>query len=164
MAETIPDLWGDGIQVDDLSPLIILNTQAAILQKRTKGIITAEVIKRTSKDVTELLFDIKGQVARHRSRLLVCRYLGIEVYPVWITSETLRRGLDMAEGIPSVFHLDDDMYTATWPAFDQQQFNELVGEVFQSKEVKAKISSMVALSNEAKQPLDHLIEDANRSA
>jgi len=158
MADSIPDLWSTEIGLDELSPVIILNTQAANIQRRTKGLIVAELIQRKSGDTTELFFDLKSQAARHRSRLMVCRHSNDDVYPVWVTSQALDQewGEDYV-GPPILFGLDSNEWRATEIAHGQDEFLGLVSKVLTSSEVRSKISSMIAKSNETKQPLDHLI-------
>ncbi len=159
MMDSIPDLWSTEIGLDELSPVIILNTQAANIQRRTKGLIVAELIQRKSENVTELFFDLKSQAARHRSRLLVCRHLGDNVYPVWVTAKALLNEslYDSTASTKNSFGLDKDEWFSTAIAYGQVDFLELVSKVLKSVEVKSKISSMIAKSNETKQSLDHLI-------
>ena len=159
MADSIPDLWSDAINLDDLSPIIILNSQAANIQNRTKGLIVAELIQRKSKNVTELFFDIKSLAARHRSRLLVCRHLDDDVYPVWITSQALYQAFDedYAATPSNPFNLDFQELQSTMIADGQEEFIRLLSKVLKSDGVKSKISSMIAKNNEIKQSLDHLI-------
>ena len=160
MTDLSPDLWSEDIGLDILSPAIILNTQAAIIQKRTKGVIVAELIQRKFRNVTELYFDLKGQAARHRSRLMVCRFLDDNVYPVWITSEALNEGRYSDEDdsvVESPFVMDPAELRATTVATDQQDFMIAVSAVLRSIIVKSTINSMIAKSNETKQPLEHLI-------
>jgi len=179
MVDTIPDLWGEGIDVDDLSPAIILNTQAAKLQQRTKGVITAELLKRSSPKYDELLFDLTfelpSEAPQKRSRLLVCRYAKEEVYPAWISSLGLKKlttlhitTLQMMRGMdqptqkprfPEWLHLDSDEVECTEAAYNQHGFVELLGKVLSSGYVKAKIASTIAQSNEAAHILTHLKED-----
>ena len=180
MADTIPDLWGEGIDVDDLSPAIILNTQAAKLQQRTGGVITAQLLKRSSPKYDELLFDLSfdlpSEAPKKRSRLLVCRYAKEEVYPAWISSLGLKKltplhattPLHMIQAMtqptqkprfPEWLHLDPDEVECTEVAYNQNSFVEILGKVLSSGYVKAKIASTVAQSNEAAHILTHLKED-----
>ena len=159
MPDTIPDLWGDAITVDDPSPLMILLEQVMAIEQRTKGLIVAELIQRKSGRVTELLFDLKSESARHRSRLLVCRHLDDDVYPVWVTALPLR-GSKLhihQDPVPPDLGLDEDEKNATVAAFSQDVFIELVQRVLQSEDVITKIRSMIAKNNEKKQKLDRLI-------
>ena len=43
MSTTIPDLWSDDIQVDVLTPLVILRAQESRLGRKTQGILEARV-------------------------------------------------------------------------------------------------------------------------
>lgn len=44
MSDEIPDLSGDGIKVDVVSPLVILKAQAAFLSKKTQGMVRGDII------------------------------------------------------------------------------------------------------------------------
>ena len=172
MPNSIPDLWGDSINMADLAPVIILDQQAANIESRTNGIIVAEVIKRSTDLAVTLLFDIVSKTAQHRSRLVECHYLKDELYPIWVVAESLRPPSlaepeyedesDYGVYIPPPLKIDTNMREATRSAHDQATFCELLSEVFTSFWVKAKIRSMIANSSIGKYPLTHLVEEPLR--
>lgn len=161
MADTIPDLWGDAIVVHDLPPVIILNSQAAFLQEKSHGVIKAEIIKRTVGQVTELSFDIVGRVDGSRRRLLACRYIGEDVYPVWVISEALRepRTIGLVEA-PAELNIPAETLAATRVAVGQDDFFELVASIFRSPYVRSKLSSIFAAINGADKPLEYLVDES----
>ena len=171
MADTIPDLWGEGIDIDELSPAIILDTQAAKLQQRTGGVITAQILKRNSPTNHELLFDLDNINTDQRSRLLVCRYAKDDVYPAWISSLALKKetatALGMGMGglvrqtrkLPDWLQLNADESECTEVASNQNSFVEILRRILSSAYVKSKIASVVARLNEEGHTLTHLKED-----
>lgn len=172
MADTIPDLWGEGIGINVLTPAMILNTQAANIQRRTQGIIVAELLSRDLKVANELNFDIKSRDSKHRTRLLVCRSAHDEVYPVWVTSKSLEQRSvpspnvwgnmarsELPTSLPDWLTLNNDERAMTKIAFGQDAFIEVIGQVLSSDYVAGKINSMIARSNETSQRLEHVIPD-----
>ena len=171
MADTIPDLWGEGIDIDELSPAIILNAQAVALQQRTGGVISAQILQRNSPTNHELLFDLDNDRTTQRSRLLVCRYAKDEVYPAWISSLALKSGTATAfsgglgslarqnQKLPDWLQLNSDESEWTEVAYNQDGFVEILRRVLSSGYVMAKIASVVAKFNEEGHVLTHLKED-----
>lgn len=174
MTATIPNLWPDDIKVDVLPPLAILRVQASKIHQLTKGVLEGAVTSVTGPD----------DLATHRLDLIAhaldnrcVRVLSVThreaFYPVVIEAECYRPktvsvaalkaqamqtlavpilGMDAVREIP----------LRVWPPIDdwrpvaggQDEFIRRVGEVLKSKEVRAVIDSLLALSNEQNQPAE----------
>ena len=139
MAQRIPNLWSQkDVNVQVLSPLAILRTQAANLEQMTKGLIEAEVTVLTDeKGETVYQLDIIAPVlGGYRHRLLAVSHQKDMVYPVkFILSPNQSSELLWS-------------YSNRGAAETELTFLEKLGEVLQSKTVNAVIQSIIARSNE----------------
>lgn len=137
MADTIPDLWSDTIRVDTLSPLNILQLQAAFLKKRTGGIVDGVVNKTESKERATVTLDIWATALNHRERVLTATYAATnKPYPVEVEAIGLT--------YPS------ENYTEGVTADSEQEFKEFLRQSLQSKEMNTLIQSLIAQDQRAK--------------
>ena len=140
MVQRIPNLWSQkDVNVQVLTPLAILRTQAANLEQMTKGLIETEVTVLTGgKGETVYQLDIIAPVlGGYRHRLLAISHEKDMVYPVKFilsSSQTLEMTLWLHGGGEV--------------AETEATFLEKLGEILQSKGVNAVIQSIIARSNE----------------
>jgi hypothetical protein len=163
MTATIPNLWPDDIKVDVLPPLVILRAQASKIHQLTKGVLLGEVTSIEGSDgfVTHRLDLIAPALDNRRVRILSATHRE-GFYPVVIEAECYR---PKARSVAEMMHLGtlfDMKVGTTWPdatnwrpvAAGQSEFVKYIGEVLKSKEVRAVIDSLLALSNEKNQPAE----------
>ncbi len=80
MENTIPDLWGDDINIDVLTPIMILNSQSELLRKKTKGLIVPTIEQTlSSSDVVLITF-----------YLLQIKHSKDLVYPALVTAKPIQ--------------------------------------------------------------------------
>ena len=125
MANAVPDLWPDEVaNVDMLTPLAILRIQAGQLQKKTKGLVEAEIDPEPDQEAEHYYFDIIAPALnRYRYRLLHVFHKRDQVYPVYVEDLTGR--------------------CAT-----QEEFVRALSDIFSSSNTRSVISSIIAQSNE----------------
>ncbi|MDR3634830.1 MAG: hypothetical protein P4L84_13580 [Isosphaeraceae bacterium] len=140
MAETIPDLWADDIRVDVLTPLAILRTQQGLLKKRTQGVLDAKVTSVEENGLVQHQFDVVATaIQRYQERVLIATHASGRVYPVTVKAETLEH-LEQLE--------EDDILTDECIVFTEEDFIQIIRQVFQSGEVRSAMQSLIAQSNE----------------
>jgi hypothetical protein len=164
MTATIPNLWPDDIKVDVLPPLVILRAQASKIHQLTKGVLLGEVTSTEDSDgfVTHRLDLIAPALDNRRARILsVTHREGF--YPVVIEAECFRpkapprpRSRPAGEVTSRFFGSSEWPDPKDWRPIGggQDEFIRRVGEVLKSKEVRAVIDSLLALSNEKNQPAE----------
>jgi len=141
------DLWPESIEVDQLTPLAILQMQAARLKEKTRGLLTAEVRsgvvsfsfeeheRSPSGSETVHRFEIIAQRLKgYRYQMFTCRHDSVQVYPVWIEGEDER------------FVADKDL------ASTQDQFVQIVRKVLAATKNVGIVSSLLARIAEADVP------------
>jgi hypothetical protein len=150
----IPDLWGEVIRVDVRTPTVILKTQGELLQKRSKGILLAEIIVQKSAETQEILFDIRAPaLGPTRQRVLKATHLVDRVYPVVVQSPGLVNTMGVGMSLPVWFKPEsgfDSSCAVIAPT--EEAFLQYLAATFQSGEVTSVIQSLIARSNEAAQP------------
>jgi hypothetical protein len=146
---TIPDLWSDDIKVDVVTPLAILRAQVGSIQRKTKGLLQAEVTTTTSDAgwVRHHLDLIAPVLDGYRHRLLAATHEKDLVYPVKVEAECFRPepAVDIAQVLSTVTKFRKDGRPT---AQTEQEFIELVSQVLHSGEVRSIIQSLIARSNE----------------
>ena len=70
MAVEIPDLWGDSVRLDVITPAMLLNSQATALTARTQGLIRAQLTAQHTGNLTTVHFDALAPAAGNRRRRL----------------------------------------------------------------------------------------------
>ena len=135
MADPIPDYWPDTIKVNTLSPLNILQLQAAYLKKRTGGIVEGVVDKADSREGATVTLDILATVMNYRERVLTVTYKGT-YKPYHAEIEAIGLTNDAEHPIVST------------TAHSEEEFKEILRESLQSKEMNTLIQSLIARTNE----------------
>jgi hypothetical protein len=138
MPNTIPDLWPNDIDVTEvLTPLAIMRYQAGQLRQRTKSLLEAEV-DTEEPDGGKVVhhFDIVAPALdRYRYRLFTVSHDRALVYPVTLSAPW-----------------QDDWNQRDEEASTQDEFVKRMAGLLTSDHVKSVIQSLVAQSNESKQP------------
>lgn len=146
MPDTIPNLWPASIEVDVLTPLVILKAQAGLLPKITKGILEGKVTSVESEGTVAHQLDLIAPAYYwYQHRILTATHQEKLVYPVEVTAECFRVG----GSVPKVNYTPFDRGEAT--ASTQGEFLEIVATVLRSAEVSSVIQSLIARSNEKQQ-------------
>lgn len=177
MAATIPSLWPDDIRVDLLPPVTILRVQAGQLGRLTGGILDADVTTVTGDKgfVVHRLDLIAPALGGRRYRALAATHRA-DYYPLVLEADCYRPKTRTTKYNP--FEPLGGLITTrtealTWPdatdwrpaVADQEEFIKKVGEVLRSREVRAVIESMIALSNEqSRKPDDTESDEVNEPA
>lgn len=142
MAQRIPNLWSEkDIKVEVLSPIAILQTQAANLEQMTKGLIETEItVTTTARGETFYQLDVIAPVlGGYRHRLFAISHQKDMVYPVR-------------------FILDANLSSELIKSLGANKWTDVVGtedkfitglmHLLQSNSVNAIIQSLIARSNE----------------
>lgn len=183
MAATIPSLWPDDIKVDVVPPVVILRYQAAKIGELTNGIIRADVTTTTGQEdfVVHRLELIAPLLDGRRYVVLTVTHRS-DFYPVVLEADCYRprrqiiMGVtgDLARVTAALSEVVSTIGTAThpWPnpgdwrpiAPNQDEFYKRVGEVLKSMEVRSAIDSLIALSNQRRQPSEGGEQGSNGTA
>ncbi len=134
MADTIPSLWPESIKQTVLTPLAILRTQANALRQVTKGVLEGEVSSVEAENQVEHQLDVIAPALDYRHRILSVRHEREMPYPARVRSEVL-----------------DPLGKEVW---DDDALIGLLAEVLATDLVKAVILSLIARSNEQRNPSD----------
>jgi hypothetical protein len=153
------DLWPAEITVDVLSPLMILNEQAATLAKRTQGIVKGEVVSGTAGDLQQLSFDLRAPAIGFRHRLLECRYAKDHPYPIVVLAQALifsgsqgqqKQSLNEQYADPALWKLSESEQWIARVGHTPAQTREILRVIFNSSKTLAILLSMIARTNEAR--------------
>ena len=144
----IVDLWPDKIKVDKvITPVIILRQQASLLGKKTKNIVQADVLN--VKIVAELydfhyaLYLVASALNNYRYRLLDIFYNVSPLYPMKVEVES-----DIYNEISSKFKSPEQNIGA----FSEEDFKNILREIFNSAKVKRIISVLLSQSDPSYDP------------
>jgi hypothetical protein len=142
----IPDLWSDDVKVDVLTPLAILRTQKAYLERRTQGILRAQVATTTTDAwVQHQLELVAPALNQYRTVVLTARHNADLVYPVIVRSlDYLAPPLSPSRAAPGAAEAPERL------ANSQDEFIALVREILRSGPVRSLIQSLIARSNEVR--------------
>lgn len=145
------DLWPEEIAATTRSPLAILRQQAAALSRRTKGLVTAEVIiSHTGDDSgTRYLFEIVVKTLRERLALFSVECKRHEVYPAKLVGVYDRliswmenyRAEDPGIGGP-------DEYELYWVGYNEDNFVRTLKLLVSSSTVVTLLQGFVARVND----------------
>ena len=147
MADSIMNLWPEQFKVDVQTPYAILQTQAGLLGKVTRGILEAVVeTETTEKKVQHRLVVIAPAYNSYRHTLLVARHDRDLPYPAEVQGEALAKTVrhELIPGSVSTVKAETVYPTAS----SDEQMVSLVREALQSEETRAVILSLIAKSNE----------------
>jgi hypothetical protein len=148
------DLWPPDLVVDVLSPVMILNEQAEVLAKRTKGIVKGEVLPGVAGKFEQISFDIVAPAAGVRQRILRVRYSKEYPYPVVLIAPPLERGSFEISGTesdqadPTQWKLAVDESIQARVAYTPNDVREFLKRIFNAPTTRAALFSLVARSNE----------------
>jgi hypothetical protein len=125
------DLWGDIITEPIRTPQLILKEQGALLERKTKGILTVEVSSTTlSGDIFQHVFKIKSSNMNYSYQAFYIRH-PVDLYPVIFHSTPLEEKSDELL-IPK--------------AKDEKEFMELLKQILQSEKIQKVINSLISQS------------------
>jgi hypothetical protein len=137
MPDTIPNMWPDDFKIDVQSPYTILQVQAGLLGKVTRGILQGAVETEASKDqVQHRLVVIAPAYNSYRHTLIVAKHSLHFPYPVQVIAQALAETVKFLTNYPSASS-DDEML-------------HLVSKALHSDSTKAAILSLIAKSNESR--------------
>jgi hypothetical protein len=159
MSATIPVLWSDDISVDVLSPLAILRAQIGPLSQKTKGILEAEIDTISSESgKVQHQFDLVAPILNNfRRRILIATHQKDLVYPVVVEAECFVPSDNsifkaFARSQPPILQNPNQLLEGQRRAATDEEFIKLVGEVLHSSQVRSLIQSLIARSNDQKNP------------
>jgi len=122
------NLWGDIEELpEQVSPLQILAEQASALGRATRGVLHGDVIRRTSRDGTEIeatLYVVAPMLDDYRYSVCHATYDPSASYPV--------RLKPTAEKNPVVTRCGDDV-----------EFSDSLAKILQSPTVKNAVASLI---------------------
>lgn len=132
------DLWPEDIQaVRVKAPVTILREQATLLGRRTKNIVTAEVVRRVSIETLAYSFYIVGPaISNYRWQLLTIRHSG-PLYPLT---------LELAPGVLQELCDDAAPHGVTATVSSRNEFLVELRKVFSANKTLRVIRSILALS------------------
>ncbi len=142
MAIQIPNLWPvKQVQVDVLTPLAILRTQASNLNQLTQGILVGKVSTLSNEETVQHHLDVLvPALNNYTHRLLSVTHAKDRAYPVTVQAEYCNDPLmALSNGCQS---------------FTQEQFIDLLKDVLESKHVISILQSLIAQSNESRDESD----------
>lgn len=147
MAVTLPDLWSDDIQVSVVTPLVILRSQVAYLERKTQGILRADVATSSSDAWLLHQFDLIAPALRdYRRTLFTAKHNKDMIYPVYVQADCFAPANPFAMvSAVAIGGSPADQRTAN----TQDEFIDLVRSVFRSGQVRSIIQSLIARSNDA---------------
>ena len=134
MTGTIPDLWGDQVKVDVVTPLAIMRTQGALLKQRTSGLLEIDIqTTATLIETAHKFFVVAPSLPRYSELLFTASHLNEKVYPAFIEAACLSD-------------------SETWRADTQNELLDLLQRIFQSPGTRSLLQSLIARSNEVTKP------------
>jgi len=153
MSSVIADLWPDDIKADDvISPEEILDHQARLLEQRTNGLLTADVVKHTAEDRVVIGFDVQSVRSGNRVRLFSAEHRVDFEYPIamsppaelpaFLKAEVYEPGL--AIGTAPVFGRS---VQNPWVASSPTEFSQKVRDMLATPTVKTAVLSLLARSS-----------------
>jgi hypothetical protein len=137
MPSNIPDLWTDDITVDIVTPLAILRAQSQGLERRTKGLLEAEINSQEKENEIVHWLDLVAPALGFRERILTATHVRNRVYPVTLEARCFAKN-------PKQFTVEETRRAAV----SQQEFIELLAQVLRSGDVRSSIQSLLARSND----------------
>ncbi|MBY0523056.1 MAG: hypothetical protein K2R98_06640 [Gemmataceae bacterium] len=127
MSVITQDLWPESFGIaDEVPPVTILRAQASLLGTKTKNIVEAQVKSQPtlSDGLDHQLFVVAPALGNYKYLLLSVRQ-GLMSYPLTVNAAVLGK---------------------TFPVKDQEQFLEVLGQVFSSPETARVVANLLAMS------------------
>jgi hypothetical protein len=178
MSTIIRDLWPDDIKSEKIiSPEAILDYQADRLNERTKGLLSAHVVRLAGEDRVVLGFEVESRLADRRVRLFAAQHRLEFEYPVALMppDTTLPAFLKERFYVPSGEERRYASETASataymkaagivgewvenkWVASSPTEFSRLVQDMLAQPAVKATVLSLLP-----REDRERPAEDANQ--
>lgn len=153
MPDMIPDLWPADVVTTVVTPLAIMRFQAGQLRQRTGNLLQGDIQTEADFDKgwTQHHFELVAPALDHyRYRLFTARHRADLVYPVVVESACIEGEGEGEARFPVVTQALQSALKRTGPpeAATQQEFIELVGNIFRSKKARSVIHSLIARSND----------------
>ena len=178
MPTEIPDLWGDDIKVDVLSPLLILKAQDEAIRRKTQGVLRANVVTTEVNPFEELEYDededededidaddgalrpnqlvhaldLGSPVIAYTETLLQVSHAVNRAYPAKLSVPDPLRW-DLERDPPNANDSAEDLFSAARSSIIAYSADELLRHLrraLQSRDTRAAIDSLLALANEAR--------------
>lgn len=140
--EVIPD-FTPAIRTDYQSPYIILQMQTSFLKKKTGGVLDAlvDLVEADTGDGAQVTFDIQAPVLNYRERVLTVTYKSAFLpYPANVQAFIKLK--------PDVGSFEMSSITVD----SQEKFQEVLQQLFWSKEMSTLCQSLIAKTNEKRTP------------
>lgn len=155
MSSVIANLWPDDIKADDvLSPEEILDSQACLLEQRTNGLLTANVVKHSAEDRVIIGFDVQSVRSGNRVRLFSAEHRLDFEYPIALSPPAeLPRFLQTEVYVPGLADLSAAVSRPghhvqnPWIASSPTEFQKKVQDMLATSSVKAAVLSLLARSS-----------------
>lgn len=155
MPSVIAALWPDDIKADDvISPEEILDHQARLLEQRTNGLLTADVVKHTAEDRVVIGFDVQSVRSGNRARLFSAEHRVDFEYPIAMTPPAELPAFLKAEAyepaigtLPAMAGILGRTVKNPWVAASPAEFSEKVRGMLAAPTVKAAVLSLLARSS-----------------
>ena len=147
----IPDLWGDDIKVDVLSPLAILKVQGELLGTKTKGLLaglTTSGLAGAKQEREEIhQFDLHSPAVNYTENVLTVRHKQGRPYPVDLRLQT---AIDWPKQLweASGSEYSEDGTSSDCRCGNEKEFLLALRAALQSPPVRSAIDSILAMSNE----------------
>jgi hypothetical protein len=160
------DLWPEDIKSDDaITPFELLEHQAELLERRTNGVLSGDVVRHETEDRIVLGFEVVADRINERQRLFEVQHRPEFEYPVAIVppDDTLpdylksRRYVPspremvgvIAPAIGSVFAQKGDWVKNEWLATSPDEFVIKIETILQMPTVKAAVISLLSRAKRA---------------
>lgn len=173
LADSIPILWPNGIEVEVVPPLVILRAQIEPLRRSTGGLVEAAISHVTVGDYIRHNLDLVAPaLSGYRQRILSVTQHSDYVYPVkveaefempkWIVKPTGKKKTTTPSDLltamklplftpkPITSYSEDYSPGESWTpnAPSQKEFVQLLGDVLGSADVRGLIQSLIARSRD----------------
>lgn len=135
MSATIPDLWPSDIDLNVVTPLAILKSQARWFAAKTGGLLKASVVSKDDASMSVHKFNLEAPELEYVVTVITAWHPRHQVYPVRIDSFAL------------VDRDSADEENSSLSCETQSDFVNSVSHVLKSKSVRGLIESLIAQSN-----------------
>jgi hypothetical protein len=144
------DLWPDGIEQTRIrSPVTILREQGSLLGRKTKNLVQGEVLESASTKENQLVYSfflVAPALSHYRYKLLTT-YHDAGLYPVQVDVED-----GIMEEVDSQFEIEigdnnGHLTAITLEASSEENFLELLRQIFRSKKVKQVVTGLLSQSD-----------------
>ncbi len=143
------DLWPEGIETNRVkSPVTILREQGSLLGQKTKNLVQAEVMEASGQhnEFVYSFFIVAPALSHYRYKLLTIRH-DVGLYPVKIDVEER-----IVQEISPQFQYeqvnpDGELIKTYLEANSEEEFLELLREIFKSEKAIAVVTSLLSQSD-----------------